>query len=474
MASHPGSDVLIAGGGVAALEGLLALRAQAGQAAVITLLAAESDFVLRASAVVEPFSRGHARRVPLREIVEDHGAHLEVGVLAAVEPERHLAMTADGRELHYDRLLVALGALQADPFPGATVFRASDGDPAFLEVLAQAVAGEHGALAFVVPPGASWALPLYELALLTSMHLAEHGAPPVELSIVTPEKHPLEIFGRRAADEVERLLEQAQISLRTLSRARALEGGRLSLEGGGAVHADRAVSLPTLVGPKLPGLPAAGLGFIPVAEHGRVGGLADVFAAGDCTSFPVKQGGIAAQQADAAAAAIAASLGLLTDPPPFRPVLRGLLLTGSSPRYFRAEPGAGREPASVAIDAPAPDARFSGEGISTRSALWWPPSKVAGSHLGFWLGRPRGTGDGELEDRFVRGDDAAADAEWQAALELALLMAENEARFGDWTAALRALDSAQALTGALPAEWAQRRDLWEAELAGTPRSDLAG
>ena len=65
--------------------------------------------------------------------------------------------------------------------------------------------------------------------------------------------------------------------------------------------------------------------------------IEDVFAAGDITNFPVKQGGIATQQADTVAAVIAASAGSDVDPHPFRPVLRGLLLTGGQPRYFRQE-----------------------------------------------------------------------------------------------------------------------------------------
>jgi len=65
------------------------------------------------------------------------------------------------------------------------------------------------------------------------------------------------------------------------------------------------VALPQLEGPRLPGLPADGLGFIQIDEHARVVGLDDVYAAGDATDFPIKQGGIATQQADAAVEMIA-------------------------------------------------------------------------------------------------------------------------------------------------------------------------
>ena len=52
-------------------------------------------------------------------------------------------------------------------------------------------------------------------------------------------------------------------------------------------------------------IPANADGFVAVDPHGRVAGVEDVWAAGDGTSFPVKHGGLAAEQADAAAADIA-------------------------------------------------------------------------------------------------------------------------------------------------------------------------
>ena len=95
------------------------------------------------------------------------------------------------------------------------------------------------------------------------------------------------------------------------------------------------ITVPELQGPRLDGIPATRDGFIPIDSHGRVGGLADVYAAGDITDFPLKQGGIATQLADVAAEAIAAQTGADLVPQPFRPVLRALLLTGGEPLYLR-------------------------------------------------------------------------------------------------------------------------------------------
>jgi sulfide:quinone oxidoreductase len=129
------------------------------------------------------------------------------------------------------------------------------------------------------------------------------------------------------------------------------------------------VTEPRLVGPRLRGIPSGRDGFIDTDAHGRLAGLEDVFAAGDATAFPVKQGGLAAQQADAVAEAIASSVGADVDPQPFRPFLRGLLLTGGPARYLRADIGGGA----------GDDSTISEE------ALWWPPTKLSGRYLAPYL-----------------------------------------------------------------------------------------
>ncbi|HEX2103833.1 MAG TPA: hypothetical protein VHF51_09290 [Solirubrobacteraceae bacterium] len=100
--------------------------------------------------------------------------------------------------------------------------------------------------------------------------------------------------------------------------------------------------------------------------HGQVAGTDTVRAAGDATTFPVEQGGVAAQQADAAAEAIAARAGAEVEPRPFRPVLRGVLLTGRGQRWMRGP-------------------RDTDEGAAARHALFWPPTKIAGRYLAPYL-----------------------------------------------------------------------------------------
>jgi sulfide:quinone oxidoreductase len=241
-----------------------------------------------------------------------------------------------------------------------------------------------------------------------------------------------------------------------------LHGRALVLVGGAKVYADRFVTLPVPTGPFLVGLPHDQHGFVKVDAHGRVEGLCDVYAAGDVTTFPLKQGGLAAQQADAVAEAIAAEIGAAVDPAPFTPVLRGLLLTGGAPLYLRSEPQRLAHPSSVAIDDSRPARPGVDASMADGQALWWPPSKVAGRYLAPYLAtaRPNPLRSELLSDRAPIAGRPISDAERGDALELALLLAECDARWGDYTSALNALDAAEALQGVLPPEYEAKRRAW--------------
>ena len=112
--------------------------------------------------------------------------------------------------------------------------------------------------------------------------------------------------------------------------------------------------MPRVAGPSVRGLPGAGAqGFLPIDKHCCVPGTGGrVFAAGDAANYPVKHGGLGAQMADAAAAAIAVLAGSQAKAAAFNPVIRGKLLTGSDPVYMSARPlGAGSFESEV-FDAP--------------------------------------------------------------------------------------------------------------------------
>jgi sulfide:quinone oxidoreductase len=361
--------VTIVGGGVAALEAVLALRALAEDRVHIELVTPRPEFVDRPLAVAEPFGLGEARRYDIQPLLKDLGVVLHLAGVQAVEPKTSTLRTWDGRALEYELLLIAVGARPTASLPGSISVKGPGYTSRFRTMLRDLDQHRVRKVAFVVPSGASWPLPLYELALLTASHVAERELRGVELRLVTPEAEPLELFGPDGSASVRALLGERGVLLHTGHHATEVRSRELAVLEGDPVPADRVVSLPRLVGPAIPGLPHDPDGFISVDLYGHVRGVPRVYAAGDATNCPIKQGGIAAQQADAAAETIAAAAGAPVKPRPFRPVLRGLLLTGGTPRFMRAEVAGGR----------------GADWQVSEHALWWPPSKVAGHYLAPYL-----------------------------------------------------------------------------------------
>jgi sulfide:quinone oxidoreductase len=445
MTRAPAPQILIAGGGVAAVEALIALRALAGPRPRITLLAPGSELVQRPAAVATPFGFGPPPALALADVRRHAHFELRTGTLAAVDTRAHQAATADGERIPYDALVVAVGARPRAVLPGAITFAG----PADAAAVAAAVAtGED--LAFVVPTASGWTLPAYELAIMAAVERRSSGAGPA-ITLVTPEPGPLWVFGDEAGAAIRDLLGQRGIALRAGVRALSVRDHELELAGAEPAPARHVVALPQLAGPATRGLPCDDEGFLPVDAHCRVPGAADVWAAGDATTFPLKQGGLATQQADAVAEALAAQLGAPVEPRPFRPVLRGLLLTGGAPLYLRASLTASGRPAET-------HARRLTSRVSGR-ALWWPPGKIAGRYLAPLLAtaRPPVLAAAPMQD--LAGGPATANGD--DALQLALLLAEGDAALGDYTQALHALDAAAALGGGvLPAGWERRRRKW--------------
>jgi len=452
--------VVVAGGGIAALETLLALHELVGRHASLELIAPGSEILLRPTSIASPFGLGGPPPVLIAEAAAYCGAHHHCATLAEVRPAAREAVTAAGDAVAYDELIVAVGARVADTFPGATAFGGPADIPALAQVLDEAEAGVVRTLAFVAPSASGWTLPVYELALMAAADLGARGAS-TEIVVVTAEPSPLWLFGERAGETLAALLDARAIRL-VHGRASALAEGRLDLLDGPSLAADAAIVVPPVQGPWIHGLPSDERGFVVVDEFGRVDDVPGVWAAGDATAFPIKQGGLACQQADTVATAIAAELGVPVATLPFRPVLRGLLLTGGAPLYLRAE----LEPSGVLRQGTS--SRLRGE-VSTR-ALWWPPGKVAGRYVAPFLAtaRPPSLDREPLADRAVTASSPAPDR--SEAMELALLLADADAAAGDYAQALHALDAAAALSGGvLPAEAAHRRDAWRPRIQPRPQ-----
>ena len=75
----------------------------------------------------------------------------------------------------------------------------------------------------------------------------------------------------------------------------------------------------------------------PPTHSAASSGLPDVYAAGDMTNFPIKQGGLAAQQADLIAQRIASNHGAAVKEPRVQHVLRARLIGGAHPIFLRTE-----------------------------------------------------------------------------------------------------------------------------------------
>jgi len=328
------AKVLIAGGGVAALEAALALRELGGERFEVELCAPRAEFVYRPFAVGEPFGAAHIYRYDLRALAPQIGASFLLGGIHAVDPEAGVAVARDGERLPYDFLVIASGARSLWAVPGAVTFWGVADEGRFGAIVRRLRAGVLRDVVFTMPGGRSWGLPLYELALLGASVLARSGIADARLTVVTPEDAPLELFGRAVGEQMTQLLGERGIGLRSGVHPVAFEEGLLRVVPGDPIEAGAVVSLPRLEGRYIDGLPSDADGFVPVDEHCRVVGLEHVFAAGDVSGFPVKQGGIATQEADAAAAAIAAAAGCEIEAAPFDPVLRALLWTGADPVYL--------------------------------------------------------------------------------------------------------------------------------------------
>lgn len=191
----------------------------------------------------------------------------------------------------------------------------------------------------------------------------------LEVTILTAEEQPLDLFGDEAGAGVADALSQAGVRTMLGLHVELPRPSELVVQPGDRhLHFDRVVAVPRLVGSTIAGLPSDSDGFLPIGPDCRVSGVEGVFASGDCTDFPVKHGSIAAHQADAVAVLLAALAGLALEPTQFQTSIHGMPLTSRAGRYvyFSAELAGGVARDSRLSDAP----------------TWSPAAKVAARHLG--------------------------------------------------------------------------------------------
>lgn len=355
---------------MAGIEAALALRDLGGDALAISLLTPEPEFVYRPMTVREPFAFQLANHYPVADIATDLGIDLIQDRLDALDGDRRTVHTEAGKQLPYDALLLALGARIEPRFKHAITIDDRQLDEQLHGLIQDIEAGYLSSIAFISPTPMPWPLPLYELALMTKRRAYDMNIE-LEVTIITPEDGPLAVFGAEASQGVAALLEQTGIRVLSSEYAEVPERGRVELHpGGGVFEADRIVALPQLVGPAAPGVPKdSPNGFIPVDERCRVRGLDRVWAAGDGTDFPVKMGGVAAEQADTAAADIVALAGVGAEPPPLAPEIHAILIGGPKPLYLSAYLTGGHGSTSRISETPS----------------WSPKAKIAAKYLAPYL-----------------------------------------------------------------------------------------
>lgn len=339
-------DVVVAGGGIAGIEAVLALRDLGEDRLRIHVVAAHPSFSLRPQVLGEPWGRPPLR-LGLAALCESFGVAFTPARVNRVDTAARRLWTTAGQELAYERLLLAPGGRLTLPYPLTRVI----GFGTLPRTLAEA---ETGSVAIVVPPGTSWTLPAYELALLTA---ADH--PGREVRVVTAEATPLEAFGPGAEAGIRAFLARHGVTVDC--------DHPVGLGDDPSDLADTVVALPLVQGPGLLGVAIDAEGFVRAGADMAVPGTDDVWVAGDAVAGGVKQGGLAAQHADMAAAAIVRSAGGSAPRARSGPVLRGKLAARGEELYLRRVLGGGHD------------------GQTSERPLWMPPSVVCAWRLARWL-----------------------------------------------------------------------------------------
>jgi sulfide:quinone oxidoreductase len=313
--------VLIAGGGVAGLETLTGLRELAGDRVALTLAAPDDEFIYRPVTIAQPYSVRERRSVALARAAEEVGATFLSAMVETVDSKERTVLTSTGERLAYDALVLAVGAAAVPALDHVMTWDDRSDSEVLGGLLRDSEEGYLERLAVVIPPGPGWPLRGYELALLITLRAYDVSVD-IHTTIVQPEPPPLALLGNRAVSGIAAELERAGIAVVPAEHISIERGQQVDMvlqPSRQRLEVDRALAMPILRGGTIAGIPADEYRLIPTDSLCRVVGLERVWAAGDCTAFPVKSGGVAAEQADVIAGDIAAIAGAEVEPRSFDP-----------------------------------------------------------------------------------------------------------------------------------------------------------
>jgi sulfide:quinone oxidoreductase len=360
-------QILVLGGGFAALESAFLLRMRLGERADIRLVSDREHFVFRPNSIYVPFGTDPASLlVGLRRPLARRRINFERGAVAEVDPDRRFVGLEDGQRFRYDKLIVATGAdTHAGEVPGlsehaATIWTTDsmlDVRRRFTEVHDRSWHGERQRVLFLVPPNNKCSGPLYEIVFMLETWLRREGARgPVEITWSTYEHGFIQAFGPRLHDLVTEQFAAREIDGHTNERVREVVAGEVRYEDGSTRPYDQLIAFPPYVSAvRYPALASDDRGFLATELETRLAaGHDDIYVPGDAGDFPIKQAFLAFLQADTVAEHIAADVQGRPFTAPFDPVSMCIMemfdtatfakvpveLTGDDERPVRVRPDA--------------------------------------------------------------------------------------------------------------------------------------
>ena len=354
-----------------------ALVPRRSRAAASTCCAASDRFEYRPLAVLEPFDGAPAWSMELERFAADQDVRLVRDALAAVEPDRHVAITAYSGRLSYDALLVCVGARPVRALPGAITFRGGRDAAAVRAALDAVQPGDrgHDRLRRAVRR-------LLDAAALRAgdprrRAPARAAGREAQVVMTSPEAAPLEAFGADASAAVAQLLDARGIEF---VESRARDRGRRR-----RARARRRPADPSAGGrdhPPRPGRPAR-----PRPPAGRPRASSPSTTTGACRAPTASTPRATSPPSRSSRAAWPRSRPM----PPPRPCSPRSACPSCRARSSRSSRASSTPIASRPTSARRrwPAARSEPRAYS----MWWPPSKIAGRHLAPYLatraGAPR-------------------------------------------------------------------------------------
>jgi sulfide:quinone oxidoreductase len=331
MAAKP--QILILGGGFAALEAAFLLRMRLHDQVGIRVVSDQDAFVFRPNSIYVPFGAepaslltGLARPLARRRIAFEHGR------VGEVDADARFVGLRDGQRFRYDKLIVATGAdTHAGEVPGLEQHAATIWTPQsmlevrrrFHEARDAARRGERPRVLFLVPPNNKCSGPLYEIVFMFETWLRrEHARDGVEIAWSTYEHGFIQAFGPRLHEVVRDQFATRGIDGHTDEAVTEVRAGEVVYADGATRGYDHLIAFPPYVAAvDYPGFARDERGFLATDLATRlVQGHDDVYAPGDAGDFPIKQAFLAFLQADTVAEHIAAEVTGRAFESPFDPV----------------------------------------------------------------------------------------------------------------------------------------------------------